>query len=218
MTDNHEVDKFRPTASFATVLGFITANAGLAIFLIYVLIATVGCIYLIVFYARFDLNVVAYLEGSDILVAGIKDPIVLLATIGALAVTGLTWLIAYVQAPLNAWLNKKFNKGFLRIIPHTLGVTSIRSFWWHALATFVVCSYLFIDFHSKGKADSILNEKHGLVTVASDVTSTVTDQYSLLGTSINFVFLYDHLKKNTLILPIENIQSLQPTKAKAKTK
>jgi hypothetical protein len=34
-----------------------------------------------------------------------------------------------------------------------------------------------------------------------------------LGTSINYVFLYNHQTKNTLILPLDSIDSIVPKKS-----
>ena len=69
---------------------------------------------------------------------------------------------------------------------------------------------MFIGVHSKNKAQSIIAQKQGLVFVDSEATPKTGNEYSLLGTTINYVFLYNHQTKRTLILPLESINSIEP--------
>ncbi|MFT6409065.1 MAG: hypothetical protein ACJAQ6_002488, partial [Arenicella sp.] len=205
MTKNSNLDKYRPKVRLDDVLKFTTNHPGLAVFLVYATIAIAGFIYLLTFYSHFGLEVTVYLEAGDILVAGAKDPMVMLMVLGAFSVVLLVWGIAYIQAPMSAWLDNKFDKGILRIIPHLAGVQSVKTFWRSALVVLTVYFFFFINFHSEHKAQSIIEKKQGLILVDSEATSASGDDYSLLGTSINYVFLYNHQTKNTLILPLESI-------------
>lgn len=146
----------------------------------------------------------------DILVAGVKDPMVMLMVVGAFSMALLVWGIAYIQAPMSAWLDKKFDKGILRFIPHIAGVQSVRSFWWTTFFILVVYFFMFIGVHAKNKAQSIIEQKQDLILVDSKATSGTDADYLLLGTSINYVFLYNHQTKNTLILSLESVNSLTP--------
>ncbi|MFT7527780.1 MAG: hypothetical protein ACI9LY_002939 [Arenicella sp.] len=213
MTTNNNLDKYRPKVRLAEVLKFTTSHPGLAVFLVYATIAIAGFIYLVTFYSYFDLEITVYLEIGDILVAGIKDPMVMLMVLGAFSVALGVWGIAYIGAPISAWLDKKFDKGILRFIYYLVGVQSVRSFWWTALMLLTVYFFVFIGVHSRHKAELIIEEKQSLILVDSKATSGTEDDYSLLGTSINYVFLYNHQTKNTLILPLESINSLAPNRA-----
>lgn len=213
MSSKANLDKFRPKVKFADVFSFFTTHPGLTVFLVYATIAIAGFIYLVTFYAHFDLKVTVYLEITDILVAGIKDPMVMLMVAIAFSMVLVIWILVYIQAPFSAWLEKKFDKGFFKFIPYILGYKGPRSFWWTAFIVLTVYFFVFIGSHSKNKADRILKDKQELIIVDADATANSVDQYSLLGTSINYVFLYNHQKKNTLILPLESIRSLTPTKS-----
>ncbi len=114
---------------------------------------------------------------------------------------------------MSAWLDKKFNKGPLRFIPHLVGVQSVRSFWWTSFLILFVYFVTFISIHSKNKAQSIVEGKQRQILVDSIATSGTDAEYSLLGTSINYAFLYNHQTKNTLILPLESINSLAPKRS-----
>ena len=133
--------------------------------------------------------------------------------VGAFSMVLLIWGIAYIQAPISAWLDRKFDKGMLRFIPYIAGMQSLRSFWWSAFIILIVYFYMFIGVHSKNKAELIIEQKQGLIVVDSQATSGTGNDYSLLGTSINYVFLYNHQAKNTLVLPLESINSLTPKNA-----
>ncbi|MFT5608066.1 MAG: hypothetical protein ACI9SX_001002 [Pseudoalteromonas tetraodonis] len=210
MTKNSNLDKYRPKVSLANVLKFTTSHPGLAVFMVYATIAIAGFIYLVTFYSYFDLEITVYLEIGDILVAGVKDPMVMLMVLGAFSVVLFSWGIAYIAAPISAWLDKKFDKGIFRFIPHLVGVQSVRSFWYSAVIILTVYFFLFISVHSEHKAQSIIEQKQSLILVDSAATSGTGDDYSLLGTSMNYVFLYNHQSESTLILPLESINSLEP--------
>jgi hypothetical protein len=210
MTTNSDLNKYRPKVRLTDVLKFTTDHPGLAVFLVYATIAVAGFIYLVTFYSHFDLEVTVYLEISDILFAGIKDPMVMLMVLGAFSMVLFIWMVAYIQAPFSAWLYKKFDKGVLRFIPLMAGVQSARSFWWAAFIVLTAYFYMFIGVHSKNKAQSIIAQKQGLVFVDSEATPKTGNEYSLLGTTINYVFLYNHQTKRTLILPLESINSIEP--------
>ena len=71
---------------------------------------------------------------------------------------------------------------------------------------------MFIGMHSKNKAESIVELKQGRVLVNSEATSGTVHEYSLLGTTINYVFLYNHQTTRTLILPLESINAIEPSR------
>lgn len=213
MTSKSELDKYRPKVKLADVFMVVNRHPGLAVFLVYGTTAIAGFIYLITFYSHFNLEVTVYLEITDILVAGIKDPMVMLMVLGAFSMVLLIWGVAYIQAPFSAWLDKKFNTGILRFIPYIFGFKTARTFWWSALIILSLYFYMFIGVHSQNKAYSIIEQKQDLILIESDATSATNDDYSLLGTSINYVFLYNHQKKQAVILPLDNINSLTPISA-----
>jgi uncharacterized membrane protein YesL len=213
MTEKTDLDKYRPRIKFSELLSFTTSHPGLAVFLVYATVAIAGFIYLITFYSHFNLEVTEYLEITDILVAGIKDPLVMLMVLGAFSMVFVIWAMVYVQAPFSAWLDKKFNKGFFRFIPYVIGYRSTRSFWWTAFIILTLYFYMFIGVHSQNKAEKILSQKRNLVSVNSEATNSTKADFSLLGTSINYVFLYNHESEQVLILPLESINSIQPINA-----
>ncbi len=202
--------KYRPTLDLKKIGTFIVAHPGLAIFSIYALIATAGFIYLLTFYRYFNLDVIVYLELADILTAGIKDPMVMLMVLGAFSLVGFVWLITYISAPFSAWLDMKFSKGFWKFLPHLIAIKSTKVFWYTAVFILTIYFIMFIVLHSRVKAELIEKEKINLIHVESDANINYKHEYSLLGTSINYVFLYDHSEKETLILPLENIKLLKP--------
>ena len=204
----NELDKYRPKVKSKEILSFIINHPGLTVFMVYATIA--GFIYLITFYAHFDLQVTVYLEITDILVAGIKDPLVMLMVAGAFSMVLVVWAVVYIQAPFSAWLEKKFSKGFFKFLPYIAGFKGARSFWITAFVILLIYFYMFIGLHSKNKAELILKNKHDLVQVNAEATENDNSEFSLLGTSMNYVFLYNHTKQHALIIPIENVRSIVP--------
>ena len=204
------IDRFRPKVDLSEVFKFAVKHPGLAVFIVYATIAIAGFIHVITFYRYFDLDVIIYLEISDILVAGIKDPMVMLMVLGSFFGIFLLWLVAYMQAPFSAWLDKKFNKGFFKFIPYLIGIGSIKSFWWTSFLMVIIYFIMFISLHSDHKSIAIKEDKISLVSVYSDAISDKNQEYSILGTSINYIFLYNHNQQDTLIIPLESVTAIKP--------
>jgi hypothetical protein len=215
---NADIEKYRPTVDISSLLKFVVNHPGLAVFMVYATIAIAGFIYIITFYQHFGLDVIVYLEIGDILVAGIKDPMVMLMVLSSFLGIFLAWLYTYFLAPFHAWLDKKFNKGFFSFLPYAVGLKSTRSFWWTSLLMVIIYFVWFISIHSETKSSSIKNDKAKLVVVDSGAISDKNQQYSLLGTSINYIFLYNHKDESTLIIPLENVNSLKPVNFKLTNK
>lgn len=213
-----EIDKYRPTIEFSSILKFVMSHPGLAVFIVYAIIAIAGFIYIITFYQYFGLDVIVYLEVGDILVAGIKDPMVMLMVLGSFLVAFIMWVIVYLQAPFSAWLDKKFSKGFFAFLPYLVGLKSTKSFWWGSFFVVAVYFVIFISIHSETKSISIKQDKARLVVVDSEAILDKKQQFSLLGTSINYIFLYNHNDQSTLIIPLESVKSLKPTNSKLNNK
>jgi len=221
MTDKQEktnIDKYRPKVDISVLFKFVMNHPGLAVFIIYATIAIAGFIYVITFYGYFDLEVILYLEIGDILVAGIKDPMVMLMVLGSFVIFLFYWGVTYIQAPFSAWLDKKFSNGFFKFMPFLFGLKSIRSFWWIGVFMLLFYFILFIAIYSETKSKSIKTDKTNLVIVYSDAILDKDQQYSILGTSINYVFLYNHHRRNTLIIPLENVTAIKPIINKADPK
>jgi hypothetical protein len=217
MTEQANLDKYRPKIKLSEFIKLTTSHPGLAVFLVYATVAIAGFIYLITFYSHFDLEVTVYLEITDILVAGIKDPWVMLMVLGAFSTVFAAWLFVYIQAPISAWLDRKFSQGFFKFIPHVFGYQGSKSFWSIAFIILTIYFYLFIGVHSQNKAERILTQKQSLILIDSETTNSQKADFSLLGTSINYVFLYNHQSEQVLILPLESINSLQPVKPNDKS-
>ncbi|MFT6734526.1 MAG: hypothetical protein ACJAS9_002727 [Polaribacter sp.] len=221
MTDENKkeaIDKYRPKVDVSVLFKFVVKHPGLAVFIVYATVAIAGFIHVITFYRHFGLDVIIYLEVGDILIAGIKDPMVMLMVFGSFTVIFVMWVFAYLQAPFSLWLDKKFSEGFFRFLPYVIGIGSVRAFWWTSFFMNIIYFIMFITVHSEIKSNSIKNDKSNLVEVYSDAILDKNHQHSLLGTSINYIFLYNHNQQNTLIIPLESVTAIKPMASKDTTK
>ncbi len=214
--EKKDYSAYKPNADLQKVFQFFVEHPALGIFLIYALVATASFIYLLTFYKHFNLEIISYLEISDILVACIKDPNVLATVAIIFIILTLIYYSSRLMAPFNAWLDIKFGKGPLKFLVFMFGFKTNSYFWRSMLVILVFYLVVFIHLHSDKKAKNIIDSKQNLINIQSDATTNADDQYSLLGTSINYIFLYDHESKSPLIVPLESIQSLRPVTAKEK--
>jgi hypothetical protein len=82
---------------------------------------------------------------------------VMLMVAGAFSMVLFIWGVAYIQAPISGWLDRKFDNGFLRLIPMIAGVQSLRTFWWTAFLILSVYFFMLLVYIRKIKRNRLLN-------------------------------------------------------------
>ena len=193
--------------------------------LTYVLISFIGIWANYWFYRRFDLPILEYMQGSDYLVAGLREPAYLWMFAAALL---FAWLVTWPerwrrQHPVRAealrrhWWGRVFLPG--------------KSLWWTwgsmapetglVFGTFWVMIWLLYAL-VLGKASAIHGgEGQPLRLTLAGATQPLAGEARLLGTSSAFVFLYWPDGERAEAMPIESIariESLRRAPAAAKTK
>lgn len=166
------------------------------------------------FYRRFDLPILEYMQASDYFVTGLRRPIYLFLLAFTLAASVLIlWPERWRQRnPARAERLQARWWGRL-LVPK-------RSDWWAyfglhpetmvtLVAVMVMASVLFT--HSNDRATAI---QHGEVNrVAVELARSdgpLPGQWSTLGTSSAFVFLWNREEQRALVVPIEGVGGLLP--------
>lgn len=170
------------------------------------------------FYAGFGLPILEYLQASDILVAGLRDPIYLLVLAGAAA---FAWLVNWPQR----WrLRNPARSEALRA--HWWGRLLLprRNFFGMRADTGLVvaifwCAIWLLLWFVLDKADHVRRGGgHRVAVTLAGQPAPLAGAPRLLGTSSAFVFLYWPADRRAEALPIESIAriaSLRPGAATA---
>jgi hypothetical protein len=185
--------------------------------LTYVLISFIGIWANYWFYRRFDLPILEYMQGSDYLVAGLREPAYLWMFAAALL---FAWLVTWperwrrrhperAEALRRHWWGRVFLPG--------------KSLWWTwgsmapetglVFGTFWVMIWLLYAL-VLGKANAIHGgEGQPLRLTLAGATQPLAGEARLLGTSSAFIFLYWPEGRRAEALPIESVARIESMRA-----
>lgn len=194
-------------------LGVLQREPILFVTLTYVLISFIGIWANYWFYRRFDLPILEYMQGSDYLVAGLREP-AYLGLFGAALL--FAWLVTWperwrrrhperAEALRRRWWGRVFLPG--------------KSLWWTwgsmapetglVFGTFWVMIWLLYAL-VLGKANAIhAGEGQPLRLTLAGATQPLAGEARLLGTSSAFVFLYWPDGTRAEAMPIESIARIE---------
>ena len=159
----------------------------------YIAASVIGMFYAWAYLREFGLNVFNYAQLSDFLLASLKEP--------------FTWLIVVFAVLLimgdNAWSRRVERRGKTRWF-RWYGTPRYR-FINNFAAVYVVLSFIFI-YATFQAADTRKGE--GKVVDVTFADDRPTESTILLGTTSQFVFLYNHMTERVDIHPLESIHAI----------
>ena len=162
------------------------------------------------FYGRFGIPVLEYMQASDFLVAGVRQPGYALVLAGAVLLALLiSWPERYrrarpdrVEALRQRWWGRLLFHSpgrFLRMAPET-GLV-FGSFWILIWALFA---------YVQGQADDVgRGGGHGVRVTLAGARAPMTGDTRLLGTTAGFVFLYWPSDRRAEAVPVESIARIE---------
>ena len=163
------------------------------------------------FYGRFGIPVLEYMQASDFLVAGVRQPGYALVLAGAVLLARLiTWPERYRQARPDRvaalrqrrWGRLLFHNPagrFFRMAPET-GLV-FGSFWILIWALFA---------YVQGQADDVgRGGGHGVRVTLAGARAPMAGDTRLLGTTAGFVFLYWPSDRRAEAVPVESIARIE---------
>lgn len=206
-----------PPSLVLRALGVLRREPILFVTLTYVLISFIGIWANYWFYRRFDLPILEYMQGSDYLVAGLREPAYLGVFVAALVIA---WLVTWPerwrrQHPERA--DALARRWWGRI------VLPGKSAWWGWWGMAPETGLVFGTFWGMiwllyalvlGKANAIhRGEGQPLRLTLAGATQPLVGDARLLGTSSAFVFLYWPAGQRAEALPIEAVARIESVRA-----
>ncbi len=192
-----------------------TPHLGTGLTVGYLALIAIGMFHTFAFYRRFGVNILDFAEPSDFLLAPVRDPLVMVAT-----VIPVLFIWAYFAAiervggrnrmrrraagiPIAWWETKEENLAMLRRVgPWARAATGLTRIWasglWYQL---YVSNQIMLGRGFKVSVETTAN-----------TTEAGTDRrpLMLIGTTARFVFLFRTDDWRTVILPAENILRITP--------
>lgn len=190
--------------SFAEAIGLKSAmwqeHPALLFTLIYFLASTIGMLFSWSLYRDFDVNVFAYAEITDFLMAALREPVTFLLAAGSLVVAWIIWWLALKEQRLIERKPPKSRIGKLYAAQSTWFANSR----WTVIFVVVMYAGAFITLYADEKGKQLRNGIGKQVVVVQD--NAVSDgPLMLLGTTSRLVFVFDRDTEQVSIVPYESI-------------
>ncbi|WP_100643505.1 hypothetical protein [Alteromonas facilis] len=194
---------------FEEIYNFAKASTGLAIAISYLILLLSSMAYLYVFYGEFNVQIVKYITFEDILATPLKNPLFLFILLMILCVLsiadagnrmGARYRLEYADKPkpilvkvlIYAFWAPKNRKTNIK----TTGSIVVLSF----------CVYVYAAAHMEANGIKEGKGSKAEITLADDTSKVFV---TLLGSTTNYVFTYDHEEQEAIIYYVESIRSLK---------
>lgn len=172
-------------------------HSGLALSALYLLLIAIGMMYELWLFARFNVNILYYAEAADFLLVPFREPLVVLVCIAPVPLFAL-----YMRVARWLWTRMK----------RPIKTTSAQL----RLSMNALCMVLWATAFAARYADwvSIRIRTGHRQSVTIQTTSAKTIAGPLIGTTGQFLFVYDAATKQTRIVTVENVEQIviQPRK------
>lgn len=181
-------------------------HLGLALTLGYLFLSAVGMLHVALVCLRFKINVVDYAEPSDFLLAALRDPLIVLASVAPLP---LVWL--YFR--FGKWLRGRFPN-----IQYSSGTQKSREFTdrhrGKIFALTVALWALAFSLNYARRVSDDLRAGHGRRVEVELVSGSLhapgdTVRPLLIGTTQKYVFLYDDRTGVPTVIPTNNVARIR---------
>lgn len=205
------------------LLRLLRREPALAITLGYLLLVMGGIFYNVHFFGKFGIPVLTLSQVSDFLIAGIQQPIAILLVLSTLP---LCWL--FDLANRGAVRRRYRTLERLRATPAPNGWQRVqlwrlewreRQLWimpLSYLAVVVLYGWTFVRFYAEYRVGRVRGGDAAQVRVWLGGDALRPDgaaSWTYLGAVANYVFVYDPASDRSVILPVENIDRVEPVVA-----
>jgi hypothetical protein len=196
------------------VIKTFKAHPGFLLSIAYFSWAVIGIIYLIVFYANFNIPILKTLEISDVLLAGLQEPRVSLALFSALV---LVTFIYYSTLWSEKFKNKRPHlftgkrRYFFNLIFYV--PKNIVLFRLTLIISLIAYFMIFLELFIAEEVKRIKTSQSNFVQawqngepIKPQCWSGNGNQWKLLGTTTRFIYLYHLTCDETIMVTVENVE------------
>lgn len=205
------------------ILHSFRREPALALTVAYLLVALAGIYFDYAYYQRgFGIPILSLAQIGDYLVAGLQQPV---AIVLVLLTFPLCWLMDKVNA--RSRRRQAVQRDALRAMPGLSRWQGLRLRWleWHlrqmwglyvAYVLFVfVYGWVFVGVYARQQVGAVKRGEGTRVAArmngaAEDLPASPGKAWTYLGAISNYVFVYDHVAGQALVLPVSAIASIRP--------
>ncbi len=195
------------------LFAYLRNNPGLALSVSYASLTMCGMLYSASFYHEFNVSILKLANISDLLIVGFSEPAAMLMFMGGLLVAwSADRVTLYFYRKQQLWQEKP--KSIQRRVMMLLLYSPTKSSQVIVmmLMLFVMYAYLFVSEFAKWQSKRIKTGHGRQVLVHSQAAGIQSKSMILLGSTTEFLFVYDPTNERAEIIPVENIDKLQAPK------
>ncbi|MCW8878518.1 MAG: hypothetical protein OQJ89_04920 [Kangiellaceae bacterium] len=190
-------------------------HPGLLLTSAYAVVTFIGISYYYQYYRLFNIPILKLTDFSDILVAGVREPMVILMFLAALVTTLAYDKMIRVGARVQSELKQQEQTFSIRL--RSLIVFAPKSnnvIYGLLVACLIFVLYFWIQILTSHRAEQILNGQANRVIIEKTDSKENKAEMILLGTTTNYVISFNPTTGESVIDTIESIVSIKPTKPK----
>jgi tRNA-binding EMAP/Myf-like protein len=208
--ESHEYEELSKLYLFEELYQFMRSSTGLSIAIAYMTLILSSMTYVYVLFEKFDIAIVKYVTFEDILATPIKNPDIVITFAAMILILYITDLgnrfkarmsIKYANTKKPIWIRFLF----LFIYAPKKRKTNIVV----VLVSLVICLISYIVIFASLEAIEIKDDERGekVEIVLADNNEVI--KTTLLGTTANYVFTYNHGAEESVIYYVESIKMLK---------
>lgn len=191
------------------LLAYLRKHPGLFLSISYVMLTMCGIFYSTRFYNQFDIPILKLANVSDLLIAGLSEPLALLMFCGGMLIAVSFDLMSQYSYNVQAkWQGqaKSIKRSFFKLLFYTPKKSEYVMLL--VIVMFVLYANIFVswfaDWHSE-KIKQGLGEK---VVVSSEVVGSKPRAFALLGSTTHFLLVYSKDDEKAIVIPIDKLDKL----------
>ncbi|TQV72997.1 hypothetical protein FLL45_16170 [Aliikangiella marina] len=207
-------NKIASTNYTKDTLQLFRSHPGLALIASYFFLTLIGVTYYYYYYDAFDVPILKLVDFSDIIIAGIREPMIIVMFLVTLALTGCYDWMFRTSARLHKRLERQkktvWNKARYYLLYMPKSNITVYGF----ITFFLIYVLLFmIQILADHRVENIKQESTNtmLLQVGDNPDSR---SVVLLGSTTNYLIFYDPGLKRAEVINVENINALSPNTEK----
>ncbi|MCC2604543.1 hypothetical protein [Planctobacterium marinum] len=199
-----------PESQLNLLLDYFRDNPGLMLSVSYLMLTLCGIFYSVTFYNEFGISVLKFADVADLMVVGISEPAALVMFSGGLVVAWAFDLVLIYCYPIRQkWLKAPHSLKRSIILFFNYVPKSRQGLLLGFVVMFMVYAHLFVSLYAQWRSGDIKASKDDYVNVKAEQISA-SDKLKLLGSTTNYLFVFDVAANQSLIIPVEAVTVILP--------
>ncbi len=203
MSDDHQ------ESQALVLLDYLRQHPGLALSISYALLTLCGILYSASLYEEFGIAILKLANISDLMIAGLSEPVALLMFFGGILVAaGYDLFSKRSYKTMAKWREQPKSIKRTLIMAMVYRPKTSRLDMLMAIILFILYAFIFVSLFAEWHSDRIKQGRGDKIIVSSEALGDEARQLTLLGSTTNYLITYNPDDEQVTVIPVENIDKL----------